>query len=520
MNNEKTVFQSLAIIEEKIREKLTVESLAESLHFSKYHYQRIFREAVGDSVMRYVTGRKLTLAAADLIETEDTVLDIALKYGYDSHEGFTRSFRAYIGVTPTEYRKYHSSVSSPETKAEKEKSAMLYSKATDEVIRKLNGLIVQAKETADYLRKNKGSDPEIADAYSDFWDYIADKTDAMAGTLTETLERITVIAKRPDEITARFIIIKTVEDAVFQLNLITFQTGLTISRAKPEHRTTLNEMGDRFSALSYNARIKSVKIVGLFNELAGLIFGDIRSNAEEKINKAVKKGREAVKMLEQAPDRGYTYIKEEIDIIAKELSFVTLEKVTAELLEDLVFRLDIIAFSADMDTLRNPSDKPLLEGIAKFKEQLSETAEFFRSLSEDIVRSFEDSSKNLIVQRTERKKYGDLAFQENILLFYLKGEVQKLEPYLNNEQKSAFYKVFEKMNIVIRLANHSDYIDIDISAVLQKEMAENMKSIYSELTALKEELGDYGSAVGYIAEELRQCSICRCVTEGDENSWL
>lgn len=520
MNNENTVFQSLAIIEEKIREKLTVESLAESLHFSKYHYQRMFREAVGDSVMRYVTGRKLTLAAADLIETEDTVLDIALKYGYDSHEGFTRSFRAYIGVTPTEYRKYHSSVSSPETKAEKEKSAMLYSKATDEVIRELNGLIVQAKETADYLRKNKGSDPEIAEAYSDFWDYIADKTDAMADTLTETLERITVIAKRPDEITARFIIIKTVEDAVFRLNLITFQTGLTISRAKPEHRNVLNEMGDRFSALSYNARIKSVKIVGLFNELAGLIFGDIRSNAEERINKAVKNGGEAVKLLEKAPDRGYAYIQEEIDIIVKELSFTVLEKVTAELLEDLVFRLDIIAFSADMDMLRSPSDKPLLEGIARFKEQLSEAAEFFRSLSEDIVRSFEDSGKNLIVQRTERKKYGDLAFQENILLFYLKGEVQKLRSHLNNEQKSAFEKVFEKMNIVIRLANHSDYIDVDITAVLQKEMAENMKSIYSELTALKEELGDYGSAVGYIAEELRRCSICRCVTEGNENSWL
>ena len=518
--NEKNVFQSLAIIEENIREKLTVEKLAESLHFSKYHYQRLFREAVGDSVMRYVTGRKLTLAAADLIETDDTVLEIALKYGYDSHEGFTRSFRAYIGVTPTEYRKFHSDLTSPETKAEKEKSAMLYSKSADEVIRELNSLIVQAKETAEHLRKNKSSDPEIAAWYSDFWDYIADKTDAMAGTLTETLERITTIAKRPDEITARFIIIKTVEDAVFQLNLITFQTGLTISRAKPGHRPALNAIGDRFSALSHNARIKSVKIAGLFNELTGLIFGDIRSSAEEKINGAVKKGREAAKLLEAAPDRCYTYIKEEIDIITKELYFTTLEKVTSEFLEDLVFRLDIIAFSADMDMLRNPSDKPLLEGITEFKEQLSETAEFFGSLSDDIVSSFENDGNSRAALRTERKKYGDLAFQENILLFYLKGEVQKLEPYLNKEQKSLFDKIYEKMNIVIRLANHSDYIDVDISAVLQKEMAENMKSIYSDLTAIKEELGDYGSAIGYIAEELRQCSFFRCVTEGDENVWL
>lgn len=519
MNNENTVFQSLAIIEENIREKLTVEKLAESLHFSKYHYQRIFREAVGDSVMRYVTGRKLTLAAADLVETEDNILDIALRYGYDSHEGFTRSFRAYTGVTPKEYRKYRSSVSSPKTDAEKEKCAMLYSKSTDEMIRALNGLIVQAKETAEGIRKSKEADPETAAYYSDFWDYFADKTDAMADTLTETLERITVIAKRPDEITARFIIVKTVEEAFFQSNIIAFQMGLMISGANPEHRSVLRETGDKLIALSGNARITSVKIAGFFNELAAMIFGDIRNNAAEKINKAVQKGKEAVKMLTESTEGQYTYIAEEVEIITKELSFTALEKMTAELLEDWIFRLDIITFSADMDALRTPSHKMLFNGISDFKEQLEEAADFFRSLSEDIIASFEDTSKKAVMQRTERR-YGDLAFQENILLFYLKGEVQKLEKHLNKEQKAVFVNIFEKINTVIRLANHSDLIDIDISSVVKKEMAENIREIYSELTALKEELGSYGSSVGFIAEELRQCNICRCVEKGGENYWL
>lgn len=508
MNNENTVFQSLAIIEENIREKLTVEKLAESLHFSKYHYQRIFREAVGDSVMRYVMGRKLTLAAADLVETEDNILDIALRYGYDSHEGFTRSFRAYTGITPKEYRKYRSSVSSPKTNAEKEKCVMLYSKSTDEMIRALNGLIVQAKETAEGIRKSKEADPETAAYYSDFWDYIADKTDAMADTLTETLERITVIAKRPDEITARFIIVKTVEEAVFQSNIIAVQTGLMISRAKPEHRPVLRETGDKLTALSGNARITSVKIAGFFNELAAMIFGDIRNNAAEKINKAVQKGKEAVKMLTESSEGQYSYIEEEVEIITKELSFTALEKMTAELLEDWIFRLDIITFSADIDALSTPSHKTLFNGISDFKKQLEETADFFRSLSEDIIASFEDKSKKAVTQRTEGRKYGDLAFQENILLFYLKGEVQKLEKHLNNEQKAVFVNIFEKMNTVIRLANHSDLIYGDISSAVKKEMAENMQEIYSELTALKEELGSYGSSVGFIAEELRRCNIC------------
>ena len=54
MNRTDPIFHSLGIIEKRIQEKLTVESLAGSLHFSRYHYQRLFREAVGESVMRYV----------------------------------------------------------------------------------------------------------------------------------------------------------------------------------------------------------------------------------------------------------------------------------------------------------------------------------------------------------------------------------------------------------------------------------------------------------------------------------
>lgn len=520
MDKENTVFKSLGIIEENIREKLTVERLADSMHFSKYHYQRIFKEAVGDSVMRYVTRRRLALAAAEIANTDESILDIALKYGYDSHEGFSRSFKAYMGVSPKEYRKYRYSVGSPEKGFVKEKSAVLYSKAADEVICELNKLIVRSKETADYLRRNKAADTETAPYYSDFWDYIADKTDAMADALTEALERVNVIAKRPDEITAGFIIIKTVENAVFRLNLITFQTGLTISRARPEHRPALNAMGDRLSSLSHDARINSAKIAELLNELAGLIFKDIRSNSEEKINGAVEMGREAVKLLEKAPNRCYSYIKDEIEIIIEELSFTPLEKVTAGFLEDLVFRLDIIAFSADVDTLRRPSDKTLFEGIAGFRERISETADFFGSLSEDIAGCFEDGGKNLIAQRTERKRYGDLAFQENILLFYLKGEAQKLEPFLNNDQKAAFERVFEKLNTVIRLANCGDIAGSDKSPLLQREMTAAMREIYSELTAVKEELREYGSAAGYIAEELRQCDICRCIREGEENGWL
>lgn len=149
MNYDDPVFCSLAMIEERIQEKLTIENLAEELYLSKYHYQRLFRETVGDSVMRYVARRRMRLAAQELAQhREVTILEIALKYGYDTHEGFTRSFRAHMGVTPAEYRKYHGTVFAPAMP--KERCVMLYSKMTDEMLRELNALIVQAKETADY----------------------------------------------------------------------------------------------------------------------------------------------------------------------------------------------------------------------------------------------------------------------------------------------------------------------------------------------------------------------------------
>ena len=58
------IFQSLNMIEERIQEKLTVGAIAESIHFSKYHYQRMFREAVGDSVMGYVARRRMSSRGA------------------------------------------------------------------------------------------------------------------------------------------------------------------------------------------------------------------------------------------------------------------------------------------------------------------------------------------------------------------------------------------------------------------------------------------------------------------------
>ena len=148
MNKENPVLRSLDIIESRISERLTVENIASSVYFSKYHYSRLFREVMGDSVIEYVIKRKLTLAGKALLETDSTILDVALQYGYDSHEGFSRSFKAYMGVSPTDYRKY--GLASISKKTKKEKEIMVYSKTTDEIIRELNDFITKASDATSF----------------------------------------------------------------------------------------------------------------------------------------------------------------------------------------------------------------------------------------------------------------------------------------------------------------------------------------------------------------------------------
>lgn len=493
MCDENPVLRSLAMIEERIQEKLTVENLADSLHISKYHYQRLFREAVGDSVMRYVTRRRLTMAAKELAERADiTVLEVALRYGYDSHEGFTRSFRALMGVTPTEYRKYRHAIAFPDT--QKERCAMLYSKTTDEMLRELNALIVQAKETADYTRKNKAAVPKDAAGYAQYWENIADKADAMAEKLGGALQRITAIAQRPDEISAHFMIIKAIEDAAFWSNVIAFETGLTTARAKPEHQTAFVPICNQYGKLAHNAQISVGKVVEFFSELSALIVQDMRKNAEEQIEKTIEKGRAAVKLLSSDSGLPYAYIAEEIKNVTDELSTMPLDRISVQSLEDYLFRLDIVAFAASADIWRMPSHKGLFDGISALREQLCAAMDFFRSFSGDTALPFAKPQES---SGSAYKKCSDIGFQGNILLFYLKGELQKLgSAHLSEKQQAAFGAVCSKLSETIQLAYRAS-AETDAA-----EIGANFRAVYEEILTQVKEMGEYAGPLRYIAENI------------------
>lgn len=85
-------------------EALTLEHLAKKLGYSEYYVSRKFREISGVQFRDYLRYRRLAFALKKIRDTNTGLLDIALNYGFSSHEAFTRAFKEVYGITPSEYR--------------------------------------------------------------------------------------------------------------------------------------------------------------------------------------------------------------------------------------------------------------------------------------------------------------------------------------------------------------------------------------------------------------------------------
>ena len=78
--------------------------IADALGYSEAHLRSVFARHTGVPLMRYITRRRAANAAFDMLYTGDSLLEIALKYGYEAYDTFTRSFRRVTGLTPSEFR--------------------------------------------------------------------------------------------------------------------------------------------------------------------------------------------------------------------------------------------------------------------------------------------------------------------------------------------------------------------------------------------------------------------------------
>ena len=96
---------AIAFMEDHLLEPITYEDVAKYLYVSSYHFHRTFRLFTGMPAAEYIKNRRLSLAGQELLTTTHKVIDIALKYCYESPESFAKAFLRFHGVTPSRARK-------------------------------------------------------------------------------------------------------------------------------------------------------------------------------------------------------------------------------------------------------------------------------------------------------------------------------------------------------------------------------------------------------------------------------
>ncbi|MBR6323211.1 MAG: AraC family transcriptional regulator [Lachnospiraceae bacterium] len=105
MNWVKMINDSITFMEDHLTSEITLADTAKSVSLSAFHFQRAFTLLTGMSPSEYLRRRRLSQAGAELADGEAKVIDVALKYGYDSPESFTKAFTRYHGFSPIQVRR-------------------------------------------------------------------------------------------------------------------------------------------------------------------------------------------------------------------------------------------------------------------------------------------------------------------------------------------------------------------------------------------------------------------------------
>jgi AraC family transcriptional regulator len=92
-------------IENRIKEDISPDFLANILGYSLRHLQRLFKAAFKQTIGTYIRSRKLAVSTYDLLNTDLSVLEIALDYGFEYEQSYIRSFKREFGTTPGKIRR-------------------------------------------------------------------------------------------------------------------------------------------------------------------------------------------------------------------------------------------------------------------------------------------------------------------------------------------------------------------------------------------------------------------------------
>ncbi len=103
-----SIQKAIDYIEEHLTDNLEYEDIANECFSSSFHFQRVFSILCGCTIGEYIRNRRLTMAGKELLVGTPKIIDISLKYGYESPDSFSRAFTKFYGITPSLARKKNS----------------------------------------------------------------------------------------------------------------------------------------------------------------------------------------------------------------------------------------------------------------------------------------------------------------------------------------------------------------------------------------------------------------------------
>ena len=95
--------RAIEYMEDNLMQDMTCEEIAAHVYMSPFHFQRTFHLLTGLTISEYIRNRRLSLAAAEL-QNGGRIIEISYRYGYETPESFTKAFRRFHGITPSQAR--------------------------------------------------------------------------------------------------------------------------------------------------------------------------------------------------------------------------------------------------------------------------------------------------------------------------------------------------------------------------------------------------------------------------------
>ena len=100
MDKKEIITESLVYIEKNLKQKISIEEIADYVGYSKFYFSRMFKQEMNISIMEYVKERKVICALESILQG-NKILDVAIEYGWESHSGFIKAFKSYYGFSPS-----------------------------------------------------------------------------------------------------------------------------------------------------------------------------------------------------------------------------------------------------------------------------------------------------------------------------------------------------------------------------------------------------------------------------------